>query len=94
LGCDRTASGATRIPGSFNYHPHFWPRYPRVLITYSNSDRIVTAAEIEQLGMVAPAENTETKAAACTRRSCDSLRAVSEFASSDPHTHSRHGAPA
>ena len=62
---DRTASGATRIPGSFNYQPHFASRYPRVLITYSNSGRTVTAAEFEQLGLVAPAENTGTKAAAC-----------------------------
>jgi hypothetical protein len=65
LGYDGTASGATRIPGSFNYQPHFEPGYPRVLITYSNSGRIVTPAELEQLGLVAPAENTETKAAAC-----------------------------
>jgi hypothetical protein len=65
LSCDHTASGATRIPGSFNYQPHFAPGYPRVLITYSNSGRIVTAAELEQLGLVAPAENTGTKAAAC-----------------------------
>src|SRR4051812_39884330 len=62
-GADIGASGATRIPGSFNFKPDHAPEktgrphYPRVTITTAQPGRTVTAAELEQLGLVAPKEN-------------------------------------
>ena len=61
-GADIGASGATRIPGSLNFKPDHAPEktgrphYPRVTITTAQPGRTVTAAELEQLGLVAPKE--------------------------------------
>jgi hypothetical protein len=60
---DIGASGATRIPGSLNFKPDHAPEktgrpnYPRVTITTSQPGRTVTAAELEEMGLVAPKEN-------------------------------------
>jgi hypothetical protein len=62
-GADIGASGATRIPGSLNFKPDHapektgMPHYPRVTITEARRERMTTAAELEQLGLVAPKEN-------------------------------------
>jgi RepB DNA-primase N-terminal domain len=56
-GADPGASGATRIAGSLNFKPKYAPDYPRVAIRTAQPGRTVTAAELEQLGLVAPKEH-------------------------------------
>jgi hypothetical protein len=62
-GADIGASGATRIPGSLNFKPDHAPEktgrphYPRVTIKEARLGQKVTAAELEQLGLVAPKEH-------------------------------------
>jgi hypothetical protein len=53
---DTGASGATRIAGSFNYKPEHAPDYPLVLIRSAQPSRKTSAAELEELGLVAPPE--------------------------------------
>jgi RepB DNA-primase from phage plasmid len=55
-GADPGASGATRIAGSLNFKPKYAPDYPRVAIRTAQPGQTVTAAELEQLGLVAPKE--------------------------------------
>jgi len=55
-GADAGASGATRIAGSFNYKPEHAPHYPLVLIREAQPGRKTNAAELEQLGLIAPPE--------------------------------------
>jgi hypothetical protein len=57
-GADLTASGATRISGSMNFKDKFAPAFPRVETVYTNPGRVVTRAELEALGIVAPPEKT------------------------------------
>ena len=62
-GADIGASGATRIPGSLNFKPEHAPEktgrphYPRVTITEAHPQLMTTAAELEQLGLVAAKEH-------------------------------------
>jgi hypothetical protein len=53
---DPTASGATRVAGSLNFKDKYAPDFPRVAIRQVNPGRLTTAAELEGLGLVAPAE--------------------------------------
>jgi hypothetical protein len=55
-GSDPTASGATKIAGSLNIKTKYAPDYPHVAIRAANSGRTTTIEELEQLGLVAPAE--------------------------------------
>ena len=52
-GADATASGATRVAGSLNFKDKYAPKFPRVAIGQVNTGRIVTAHELERLGLVA-----------------------------------------
>jgi hypothetical protein len=62
-GADAGASGATRIPGSFNFKPEHAPEntgrphYPVVRIKDARPQQTTTAAELERLGLVAPQEH-------------------------------------
>jgi hypothetical protein len=55
-GADVTASGATRIAGSLNFKDKYAPEFPRVAIREARAGRMTTATELEELGLVAPAE--------------------------------------
>jgi RepB DNA-primase from phage plasmid len=55
-GTDKRATGATRIAGSLNFKEKYAPDFPRVTIHTAQPGRKVTAAELEQLGLVAPPE--------------------------------------
>lgn len=55
-GADATASGATRVSGSLNFKDKYAPNFPRVAIRFAHQGRMTTAAELEQLGLVAPPE--------------------------------------
>jgi hypothetical protein len=52
---DLTASGSVRIAGSFNYKRRYAPNFPTVSIEEAHPGRIVTRAELEGRGLVAPA---------------------------------------
>jgi RepB DNA-primase from phage plasmid len=52
-GADDTASGATRVAGSLNYKDKYAPDFPRVTIIEAQPGQTVTAAELEQMGLVA-----------------------------------------
>jgi hypothetical protein len=53
-GADATASGATRIAGSFNFKEKYAPNFPRVKIHSARSGYLTTTAELDQLGVIAP----------------------------------------
>jgi hypothetical protein len=55
-GADPTASGATRVAGSFNFKDKYAPVFPRVAIYQANPGRLADAAELERLGLVAKPE--------------------------------------
>jgi hypothetical protein len=52
---DLTASGSVRVAGSFNYKRKYAPNFPMVTIEEAHPGRIVTRAELEGRGLVAPA---------------------------------------
>ncbi len=54
-GADPGASGATRLSGSWNFKEKFAPAFPRIETVHASPGRIVTPAELEALGIVAPA---------------------------------------
>ena len=55
-GADATASGATRVAGSLNFKDKYAPNFPRVAIRSRTPGKITSAAELDQLGLVALAE--------------------------------------
>jgi hypothetical protein len=56
VGADPSASGATRIAGTTNYKRKYEPDFPTVTIVDAVPGRIVTQAQLEALGLVAPSE--------------------------------------
>lgn len=55
-GADPSASGATRVAGTVNYKRKYEPDFPTVKILDSTPGRIVTPAELEERGILAPPE--------------------------------------
>jgi hypothetical protein len=53
---DLTASGATRVSGSVNFKEKYAPAFPRVETVHTSLGLVVTPAELEALGVVAPPE--------------------------------------
>lgn len=51
---DLTASGATRVAGTFNFKRKYEPDFPVVSIAHAHPGRLVTAEQLESLGLVAP----------------------------------------
>jgi hypothetical protein len=56
MGADPSASGATRLAGTLNFKRKYEPDFPVVTIVESTQGRVVTAAQLETLGLVAPPE--------------------------------------
>jgi RepB DNA-primase from phage plasmid len=56
-GADLSASGATRIAGSFNFKDKYAPDFPRVMIRAAQPGRMANADELDRLGLVAPPDN-------------------------------------
>lgn len=52
-GADRSASGAARIAGSFNFKSKYGPEFPRLQITQSAAGRKTTPAALESAGLLA-----------------------------------------
>jgi hypothetical protein len=67
-GADLTASGATRVSGSLNLKEKYAPDYPRVETVYAMPGRVVTRAELDTLGVVAPPERTAPAAIPVSRQ--------------------------
>jgi hypothetical protein len=57
-GADPSASGATRVSGSWNFKEKYAPTFPRVETIHVNPGRVVTRTDLEALGVVAPQEKT------------------------------------
>jgi hypothetical protein len=77
-GADLTASGATRVAGTLNYNRKSEPDFPTVAIQTSTPGRIMTAAQLESLGIVAapePVTVVPSTAARVSRRSEAAIRA-------------------
>ena len=55
-GADKSATGATRISGSLNFKPNYAPEFPIVTLAHVNPGRTITTAQLEQAGLIAPAE--------------------------------------
>jgi len=55
-GADPSASGATRIAGTVNFKRKYEPDFPTVKVLSSFPGRIVTAEQLEALGLVAAPE--------------------------------------
>lgn len=56
-GADPTASGATRIAGSFNFKDKYAPHFPVVRIHLAQLARLTTERQLEELGVLAPPES-------------------------------------
>jgi RepB DNA-primase from phage plasmid len=54
---DLSASGATRLSGSWNFKQKYAPSFPRVETVHARPGLVVTRADLEALGVVAPLEN-------------------------------------
>jgi hypothetical protein len=67
-GADPTASGATRISGSRNFKEKYAPAFPCVETVHIRPGLIVTPAELEALGVVAPQERTPAPVSSVSRR--------------------------
>jgi hypothetical protein len=55
-GADKSATGATRVSGSLNFKSHYAPKFPIVTITHINHEKTITTAQLEQAGLIAPAD--------------------------------------
>ena len=53
-GADPTASGATRIAGSFNFKDRYAPAFPLVRIHLTQPARFTTERQLDKLGVLAP----------------------------------------
>jgi hypothetical protein len=70
-GADPTASGASRVSGSLNFKEKYAPAFPRVERVHASPGLVVTRAELEALGIVAPPEKTIPAAVHFSRRCHD-----------------------
>ena len=66
-GADPTASGATRVSGSLNVKDKYAPTFPLVKTVHTSPGRVVTRAELEVLGIVAPPERAAPAAIPLSR---------------------------
>jgi hypothetical protein len=55
-GVDKYASGATRISGSVNFKTKYAPEFPLVTLGQVNAGHVVTVAQLDAAGIVAPKE--------------------------------------
>jgi hypothetical protein len=60
-GADPTASGAMRVAGSLNFKDKYAPNFPRVTIGQISTGRMVTAAQLQEGGLVAAPEAARTQ---------------------------------
>jgi hypothetical protein len=53
---DKSASGAPRIAGSFNFKQKYAPNYPQITIVNAQPGRMTSVDELERMGLLAPPE--------------------------------------
>ncbi len=68
IGADQAASGATRVSGSLNFKEKYAPAFPQVETVHASTGMLVTRAQLEAFGMVAPTEKTDPVASHNSRR--------------------------
>ena len=56
VGADPSASGATRVAGTTNYKRKYEPAFPKVAILHTTPGRVVSASQLEALGLVTTSE--------------------------------------
>jgi hypothetical protein len=78
-GADPTASGATRVSGSVNFKEKYAPVFPHVETVHARPGLIVTRAELDALGVVAPPVKVETIAPARASRRCPAARGWPDY---------------
>ena len=71
-GNDKSASHATRVAGTENFKTKYAPSFPTVSIVETHPGRVMTAQQLEALGLVAPAEQVKATTLAFPRRSQNS----------------------
>jgi hypothetical protein len=74
---DLTASGATRVAGTLNFKRKYEPDFPSVAITEASPGRIVTAGQLQSLGLVAPESAREQRPFEFHRADCRVGRTIS-----------------
>jgi hypothetical protein len=67
-GADPSASGSTRVSGSLNFKEKYAPHFPRVETVQARPGLVVTRAQLEALGVVAPEAQRVAPARASFRR--------------------------
>jgi RepB DNA-primase from phage plasmid len=67
-GADPAASGATRVSGSLNFKEKYAPTFPRVETVHASPGMLVTRAQLEALGVVAPPEKIDPATLRISRR--------------------------
>ncbi|HEY7427691.1 MAG TPA: DNA-primase RepB domain-containing protein [Gemmataceae bacterium] len=70
-GADLTASGAARVSGSLNFKEKYAPNFPCIETVHASPGRVVTRADLETLGVVAPPEKDAPAANRFARRRPD-----------------------
>ena len=63
VGADLTASGATRVGGTFNFKRKYEPDFPMVKILHAAPGRIATDGQLQGMGIVAPSQPVYVAAA-------------------------------
>lgn len=61
-GADPSASGATRVAGTTNYKRKYEPDFPMVRVVNATPGRVLTTAQLDALGLVAPVEPEQAAA--------------------------------
>ena len=59
-GNDKSASHATRVAGTENFKAKYFPEFPRVTIAETHPGRVMTIAQLDALGLLAPVEAEKT----------------------------------
>jgi hypothetical protein len=55
-GADKSASGATRVSGSFNYKEKYAPEYPMIKTVQGIPGRVMTTDRLQSMGLLAAVE--------------------------------------
>jgi hypothetical protein len=64
---DKSASGATRLAGTFNFKEKYGPEYPIVSIVSGVPGRVMTPDRLQEMGLLAAPEPVKTIATAPPR---------------------------
>jgi len=80
-GNDKSASHATRVAGTENFKAKYAPHFSTVTILETHPGRVMTAQELEALGLVAPPEPIKATTLMFPRRSRHSSEGTRQWPS-------------